>query len=164
MNKLFSYTFDLTPPKPKLHEYAYNEFRISLPLHWRQYPTPEERTLHFQSDTAQAALTISVSFYEVPDDKAQRIAEKMLDARLEAFQSGVQGQVEVLRRTIAPHSSGAGLEISFVGEAEGESVYLYLGFVTARKILNFALVCRPGREEAADLFNEIMRSFHPLLP
>ncbi|MET0349869.1 MAG: hypothetical protein ABW067_08785, partial [Rhizobacter sp.] len=72
--------------------------------------------------------------------------------------------VEVFQRTIRPHSSGDGLELSLAVNVPGECVYLFLGYVTSRKILNFGLVCRPGPEAAAALFNELVPNFRPLLP
>jgi len=162
---LLKYSFSLTPPPPPpRHEYAYSEFLLELEHKWRQVPTDEDDTLNFFSDADGAALIISADFYDVPDDKAQGLAEISVASRIEAFQKASAGPVQVLQRTIRPHSGGVGLEMSFVAEAEGEHVHLYLGYVTSRKVLNFTMVCQPGKHDAADLFNATVRGFRPRLP
>ena len=57
-----------------------------------------------------------------------------------------------------------GLEMSFASEVEGEHVHLYLGYVTSRKLLNFSMVCQPGKHAAAELFNATVPGFRPRLP
>ena len=163
MANLFSYSFSLTPPKPKLHEYAYTEFKLSLPLHWKQIPTAEDNMLNFHSDEVGAGITISADFYEIPGDKQQSFAEQNVSSRLEALERATPGAKTFLR-TIKPHSGGVGLEMTLAVEMPGEYVYIYLGYVTSRKILNFTLVCKPDRDAAANLFNEIIPNFRPLLP
>ncbi len=74
------------------------------------------------------------------------------------------GRLQVAQRSIKPHSGGIGLEMSLAAEVPAEHVYIYLGYVTSRKILNFTLVCKPGKEAAAALFNEIVQDFRPRLP
>lgn len=167
MTKLFSYSFALTPPappKPKLHDYDYSEFLLRLPLHWKQLPIAEDNTLNFHSDEVGAGITISADFYDIPTSKAQLLAEKSLSSRLDGLEQLAPGRVQVLQRSIKPHSEGVGLELSFAAEVPGEHVYIYLGYVTSRKILNFTLVCQPGKEAAAALFNEMVPNFRPRLP
>jgi hypothetical protein len=167
MTKLFSYSISLTPPappKPELQEYAYSEFMLALPLHWKQLPTSTDNTFNFQSELIGAGITVSVDFYDIPESKAQAFAEKNLSSRLEALEQITPGQVQVLLRSIKPHSGGVGLELGFVAEVPNEHVYMYLGYVTSRKILNFTLVCRPGKEAAAALFNEIVPHFQLRFP
>ena len=167
MTKLFSYSFSLTPPvppKPKLHEYAYNEFLLALPLNWKQIPTTTDATLNFHSSELGAGITISADFYDIPESKAAALADQCLSSRLNAIEQLTPGRVQVLQRSVKPHSGGIGLELSFAAEVPGEHVYLYLGYVTSRKILNFTLVCKPGKEAAAALFNEIVVNFRPRLP
>ncbi|MDM4767188.1 hypothetical protein [Pelomonas sp. SE-A7] len=165
MAKIFSYSFSLTPPAPaeQMHEYSYSEFLLDLPSHWKQVPNATDNTLNFSSETHSAALIISADFYEIPDSKAQSIAEKCLDSRLEALEELSPGQVEVLHRTIKPHSGGSGLELSFAAEAHGH-VHIYLGYVTSRKILNVTLIAPPSKQSAAALFNKTVANFRPKLP
>ena len=167
MTKLFSYSFSLTPPAPpvpKLHEYAYSEFALSLPSHWRQVPTTTDNALNFHSQELSASITISADFYEIPEPKAQAIADHCLSSRLNALELVTPGRVQVVQRTVKPHSGGVGLELSLVAEVPGEHVYLYLGYVTPRKVLNFTLVCPPGGQAAAKLYNETVPNFRPRLP
>jgi hypothetical protein len=165
-----SYAFSLTPPvsppKPaeKLAEYSYNEFWIDLPTHWRQVPTPEDRTVTFFSEVDDASITISVDFFEVPDEKAHRVAEKCLESRREALDQMSPGNVNVLNRSIKPHSGGVGLEMNIGAEISGGHVYLYIGYVTTRKIFNFTLVCKSDKFAAAELFNKMMGNIRVQLP
>ena len=165
---ILNYSFSLTPPAPPTpqakHQYAYSEFLLELSARWRQIPTSDDNTLNFQSDDDGAAIIISADFYDIPDDKAQALAEKCISSRIEALEAASQGLVQVLQQAIKPHSGGVGLEISFAADVEGEHVHLYLGYVTSRKILNFSMVCKPGRHEAVALFNATVPGFRPRLP
>ncbi|KQV86139.1 MULTISPECIES: hypothetical protein [unclassified Roseateles] len=167
---ILKYSFSLTPsaaPVPAApearHEYAYSEFLLELAARWRQLPVQDDDTLNFFSDEDGAAIIISADFYEIPDDKAQGLAETVVASRLEAIQKASAGPVQVLHRAIKPHSGGVGLELSFAAEAESEHVHLYLGYVTSRKVLNFSMVCQPGHGAAA-LFNATVSGFRPRLP
>ncbi|MGM9485868.1 hypothetical protein [Ideonella sp. YS5] len=167
MSKLFSFSFSLTPPatpKPKLHEYGYSEFFLALPAQWTQVPTAEDNTVNFHSAEQGAGITVSADFYEIPDAKAHALAEMNLSSRLEALEQATPSRVVVWQRSIKPHSGGAGLELSFAAEVPGEHIYIYLGYVTSRKILNFTLVCKPGKEAAAALFSQLVPNFQPRLP
>ena len=157
-----SYSFSPTPasaPKPpeRLVEYSYNEFLLDLPEHWRQIPTPQENSFNWHSDVENASITLSADFYEMPEDKATGAAEKSLESRLEALEQLAPGRkVSILHRSIKPHSQGVGLEMSLGAEIPGH-VYLFVGYVTSRKIFNFTLVSSASKHSAADLFNTIMR-------
>lgn len=169
MSKPFSYSYSFTltptaPPKPELHEYKYNEFLLSLPLHWKQIPTAEDNTFNFHSAEEGADITISADFYDIPEAKAHALGDKNISSRLEALEKLAPGRVVILQRSIKPHSGGIGIELVFAAEVTGEHVYMFLGYVTARKILNFTLVCKPGKEAAATLFNETIQNFRPRLP
>lgn len=167
---ILNYSFSLTSPAPPTpptsakHEYNYSEFQLELAAAWRQIPTQEEDTLTFMSDAGGTALIISADFYEIADDKAQAVAEQCISSRINAHRSASQAPLHVLQQSIKPHSSGVGLEMAYAAEAEGEHVYLYLGYVTSRKVLNFSMVCPLGRREAVALFNETVPGFRPRLP
>jgi hypothetical protein len=170
MPVLFSYSFSaapapsLAPEKPMLHSYDYSEFRLALSPDWQQLSGAERNTLHFNSAELGASITVSLDFLEIAQAKAAAMAEKSLSARLELLEHMAPGRVRLLQRNIKPHSGGGGLELSLAAEVPGEQVCIYLGYVTSRKILNFSLVCRPGRQAAAALFNEIVLNFRPRLP
>jgi hypothetical protein len=164
---ILKYSFPLTPPpaapQPP-HQYAYSEFTLELAARWRQIPTDEDDTLTFHSDDDGAAVIISADFFDITNDKAEGVAEQCIGSRLGAIQAGSDKPLKVLQQSIKPHSGGVGLELSFAAEVEGGHVHLYLGYVTARKILNFSMVCQPDRYAAADLFNATVRGFRPRLP
>jgi hypothetical protein len=163
---LFKYSFALTPPPapaPARGQVDYSEFVLELDPRWRQIATDEDNALNFESDKDGAAIIISADFFDIPDDKAQGIAEQCLASRLAAIQAASAQPVQVLAQSIQAHKSGA-LEMSFASDVEGEHVHLYLGYVSSRKILNFSMICPPGRQAAAALFNATVPGFRPRLP
>lgn len=158
-----SYSFKLPPPvsaptkaPEKLVEYSYNEFFLDLPEHWRQWPNPEDNTLNWHSPVENASVTISADFYEVPDEKALKFAEVCLNGRNDAMEALAPGKVQVLQRSIKPYSGGSGLEMAYGAQIPGHT-YLYLGYVTPRKVFNFGLTCGPDKFAAADLYNKFMK-------
>lgn len=156
-----NYSFKLgsqtSAPKPveKLVEYSYNEFFLDLPGHWKQIPTSEGNTFNWYSDVEKASITVSADFYEVPEEKAYACAEVCLKGRHDAMESLAPGEVTVLNKSIKPYSGGGGLEICYAAQIP-KSTYLYLGYVTPRKIFHFGLTCGPDKTAAANLFNKIM--------
>ncbi len=163
-----NYKFSLTPAPPpqppKLVEYSFNEFWIDLPEHWKQYPSADPNSLNFHSDVEGASIIVSVQYFAIPDDKAQSVAENNLKTRIHVHEEQFPGCVEVIHRSLKPHSTGDGLEMSYAVEVPGKHVFIYLGYVTSRKILNLLMVCKPDRHEAARLFNNTMRKFSAKLP
>jgi hypothetical protein len=158
-----NYSFSLTSPTPatptpseKLVEYSYNEFLLGLPEHWRQHPTQEDNSFNWYSEVENASITLSADFYQVPDQKAHELAEVCLKGRNDAMEALAPRQVTVLSRSIKPHSQGTGLELSYSAQIPGHT-YIYLGYVTSRKIFNFGLTCGSDKFAAADLFNKIVR-------
>ena len=158
-----SYSFNLTPPVPvqiqapeMLVEYSYNEFFLDLPEHWKQYPTSEGNSFNWHSSVENAAVTTSADFYEVPENKALQLAEVCLNGRNDAMEALAPGKVTVLQRSIKPYSGGDGLEMAYAAQIPGHT-YLYLGYVTARKVFNFGLTCGPDKFAAADLYNKFMQ-------
>lgn len=155
----FNYSFSLTSPTPpveKLHPYDYNEFSLSLPGDWRQLPSAEEGTFNWYSEKAQAGITVSADFYEVPEEKWGALGEVNLESRHRALESSAVGAVSVISRSIRPYSGGGGLELSYAAETS-ETTYLYLGYVTSRKVFNFTLTSAAGRAAAIALYNETMQ-------
>jgi hypothetical protein len=165
---IYNYSFSLTaPPAPQPQERqsrAYSEFLLDLAPKWREVQPDDDNTVTFQSDEDGAVLIIAVDFFDIPDDQARALAEQCVDSRIEALRAASQAPLQVLLRDVKPRTGGGGLEMSFAAHAEGEPVHLYLGYVTARKILSFSLVCQPGRHEAAALFNATVPGFRPRLP
>lgn len=164
---ILKYSFSLTPPPPQppaRHNHDYSEFWLDLAHKWRQLPTDEDNTLNFESTEDGAALIVSVEFLAIPDDKVQLFAEKVISSGTNAIQAACNGAAQVLQQSIKPHSSGIGLEVSYIAETDNDHVYLYLGYVTSRKVLNFSMVCQPGRQAAAALFNATVPGFRPRLP
>ena len=127
-------------------------------------PTPTDNSFNFHSEVHGAGITVSADFYEIPESKAQATAEKCLTSRIAAVEELTPGRVSVLQQSIKPHSGGVGLELNFVAEVPGEHVYIYLGYVTSRKILNFTMVCKTDKYAAADLFNKTIAHYRPRLP
>jgi hypothetical protein len=157
------YSFKLSPSAAtpvkeaeKLVEYSYNEFFLDLPEHWRQVPTPEDRTLNWHSAVENASVTISVDFYEVPEEKALKFAEVCVNGRNDAMESLAPGNVMVLQRSIKPYSGGGALEMAYAAQIP-DHTYLYLGYVSARKVFNFGLTCGSDKFAAGELYNKFMK-------
>lgn len=162
---VFKYSFPVAPPAPPAtRSQAYSEFMLELATQWQPRPHEEANTLIFQSDEDGAALIISVDFFDIPDEHAQGVAEQCIASRLGALQAASDQPLQVLHQAIQPHSGGTGLEMSFAAELGDEHVHLYLGYVSARKVLNFSMVCQPGRQAAVALFNATVPGFRPRLP
>ncbi|WP_170133590.1 hypothetical protein [Undibacterium pigrum] len=162
-----NYSFSFTSPaKPvqKLIEYSYNEFLIDLPVHWKPVPSTESNTITFQSGIEDASIIISADFYDIPPSKAQAVAERCVESRLSVHEQQFPARVEVIQRSIHAHSGGVGLELSYAAAVPGDHMFVYLGYVTPRKILNFTLVCGPDRSKASTLFNATIQHFRPKLP
>ncbi|GAB3651134.1 hypothetical protein [Ramlibacter alkalitolerans] len=166
-----SYKFSVpapTPPKESRSDgivrHTYNEFSLDLQDHWQSYPSPDPKTLNFYSDKTGAAIILSVQFFAVPDEKAEELANVCIDSRIEAHEQQFPGRVKVLTRSVRPHPGGIGWETSYSAEAEGHNLFIYVGYVTPRKVLNFQMVCNPGREEGAALFNQVMEGFRVKMP
>lgn len=158
-----SYSINLTPPvtahtqaAEKLVEYSYNEFFLDLPEHWRQHPMAEDNSFNWHSSVENASVTISADFYAVPDDKALKLAEVCLNGRNDAMEALAPGKVTILQRSVKPYSGGEGLELAYAAQIP-DHTYLYLGYVTARKVFNFGLTCGPDKFAAADLYNKFMQ-------
>ena len=165
------YAFSLKPPAtPSVPQfqprdaYRHAEFLLDLPPPWRLLPGSPDNTQTFRSDPDNAEILVATDLHHLPDDQAQALAEHIVRSRLEGLQAASPGPVQVLQQAIRAHASGVALEMSYIAEAEGAPVHLYLGYVTARKVLSFAMVCPPGRREAAALFNATVPHFRPRLP
>jgi hypothetical protein len=157
-----SYSFKLgqpaqTPAKPaeKIVEYSYNEFLLDLPDHWRPVAAPENNTLCWASEAANAAITVSIDFYVVPDEKAMGVAQFCVQQRHQALEKSAPGRVTVLQESVKPYSGGGALELVYAAQIPG-STYMYLGYVSARKIFNFTLTSGADKSVTAALFNRIV--------
>ena len=54
--------------------------------------------------------------------------------------------------------------MQYAAELPGQQSYLYMGYVSSRKVFNFTLDCEPDRDAAASLFNKIMANFRVMIP
>lgn len=148
---------DVAPAKPPENNIKnpYGEFLLDLPDHWRQVPSTEQNRFSWESDVADASITISFDYYEVPEAKAMDVARHCLSSRHSAMENWSSGHVTVLQESIKPYSGGGALELTYVSKIPGNT-YLYLGYVTERKIFNFALTCGPDGPAAGELYNDIV--------
>ncbi len=152
------------PGADKTVNHSYNEFILQLPSHWKELPSTEQDTLTFRSDVEQATITVSAEFYEIPAEKMDAIAAHCIDSRLTGLQEVRISKVNVLNRSIKPISGGESREVVFGAELPDERIFLYVGYVTPKKIFNFTLACLPDRNAAAVLFDKVMASLQVKLP
>ncbi|WP_156391640.1 MULTISPECIES: hypothetical protein [unclassified Roseateles] len=144
--------------------HVYSEFTLDLPPQWQPQPNTEDNTLSFHDSTADAALIVSVDFIQTPPDQLQTMAEHVIARRIAAMSTAGTAPVQVLQQQIRPHTNGKALELSFIAEAANEHLQLCLGYVSARKIMHFAMFCAPDRAAAVALFNATVSHFKPRLP
>ncbi len=163
---LLKYSFSLTPLREPAttQGHVYSEFTLDLPAQWQAQPVHEDNTLGFHAAAHDAALIVSVDFITTPADQCQALAEHALARRIAAMAAAGKAPVQVLQQQIKPHASGAALELSFIAEAPGEHLQLYLGYVTERKVMHFGMFCPPDRAAAVALFNATVPHFKPRLP
>lgn len=144
--------------------HSYNEFILQLPSHWKELPTVETDTLTFRSDIEQATITVNAEFYVIPEDKFDAIAAHCIDSRLDGLQQVRIDKVALLSRSIKPIEGGEGREVIFGAEIPGERIFLYLGYVTPKKVFNFTMACNPDRNAAAALFDKVIPNLQVKLP
>jgi hypothetical protein len=143
----------------------FNEFRLALADDWKQWNGPDTNTLSLYSEQRNAGITLSAQFYEIPVDRLQDVAEKVLESR-QAAHAEQFVSIEYLQQSIRPHSTGAGLEIFYAAQAaEDNKTFCFLGYVTSRKILNlFVETSECDLDNAAALFSSVVAGYEPKLP
>lgn len=143
--------------------YDYSEFRLELTEDWGEIESPDPKMVCFRSTPQGAGITLSAMFYQIPPDKLERFAQKLLEARIDAHAEQFDG-VSYLRQSVRLHSTGRAFEVFCMAEAR-DAYICFLGYVTERKILNFFVEVATGDyPTAATLFNTLIRGFEPILP
>lgn len=155
-----SYSFSLshapaTQFVEELFPYDYGEFVLSLSKDWRQIATADERTLTWRSDRHSAEILVSADFVEVPESKWAVMADAALNSRHKVLAEVLDQSLTVFNRSAKPYSGGGGLELSYAAHSN-DTIHLYLGYVTSRKIFNFSLTGGTNRQEIIQLFDRIM--------
>jgi hypothetical protein len=107
------------------------------------------------SEALNAAITVSIDFYAVPDEKAMGVAQLCVQQRHQALEKLAPGRVSVLQQSVKPYSGGGALELAYAAQIPG-STYMYLGYVSGHKIFNFTLTSGADKLDAAALFNRIV--------
>ena len=154
----FSPTAD---PGAALTTYTTSEYAIDLPARWRQLPTPGDNAVTFQSDLDRAGIFISVDFYEIPADKAQATAQRLIDSRLAQHEKQAPGQVDVFDRGTRRHARGAGLEMHYAAHIANTDVVMTVVYVMPRRVLNLTLACTARRADALALLDAVRAHFRP---
>jgi hypothetical protein len=84
------------------------------------------------------------------------VAQLCVQQRHQALEKLAPGRVSVLQESVKPYSGGGALELAYAAQIPG-STYMYLGYVSARKIFNFTLTSGADKLAAAALFNHRRR-------
>ncbi len=152
-----------TAPLPTLNTYANDEWAIDLPPGWRVMPTDTDNSVTFQSDADRAGLFVSVDFYEIPADKAQATAERLINSRLARHAQESPGRVDMFDGASRVHWQGSGHEAHCAVEIANMHVVMDAVVVLSRRVLNLTLVCRRDRAAALALFGAVRAHFRPKL-
>ncbi len=156
-----------TPAAPQqvaLNTFANAEWAIDLPTTWRVIPTDTGNSVTFESDAERAGLFISLDFYEIPADKAQATADRLVNARLTRHAAEAPGRIDMFDGASRPHWQGSGHEAHYAVQIDGQDIVQYAVTVLSRRVLNLTLVCRHrDRASAAALFAAIRTHFRPAL-
>ena len=150
-------------PQPALNTHSNAEWAIDLPTSWRVMPTDTGNSVTFQSDADRAGLFISVDFYEIPADKAQATAERLINARLARHAQESPGRVDMFDGASRAHWQGSGHEAHCAVEIANMHVVMDAVIVMSRRVLNLTLVCQRDRATALALFGAVRAHFRPAL-
>ena len=150
-------------PQPALNTYSNAEWAIDLPTTWRVIPTETDNSVTFQSDADRAGLFVSVDFYEIPADKAQATADRLINARLARHAQESPGRVDMFDGASRAHWQGSGHEAHCAVAITQGPVVMDAVVVLSRRVLNLTLVCQRDRAAALALFGAVRAHFRPTL-
>jgi hypothetical protein len=151
------------PAVPALNTHTTTEYAIDLPASWRLVPSDDGNAVTFQSDADRAGLFITVDFYEIPADKAQATADRLINSRLDRHAQEAPGRVQLFDGASRTHWQGSGHEAHCAVEIANENVVMDAVYVMSRRVLNLTLVCRRDRASALALFGAVRAHFRPVL-
>ena len=126
-------------------------------------PTETGNSVTFQSDADRAGLFVSVDFYEIPSDKAQATADRLINARLARHAQESPGRVDMFDGASRPHWQGSGHEAHCAVAITQGPVVMDAVVVLSRRVLNLTLVCQRDRAAALALFGAVRAHFRPTL-
>ncbi|RSZ36892.1 MULTISPECIES: hypothetical protein [unclassified Variovorax] len=144
--------------------HAHEEFYIDLPLHWKALGNDDPDTLNFQSEAEDASIILSLRTFETLEESDLDAAERNVNAQIEFYSQTYPGRVETLWRMARPHSGGVGAEMSYAVDADAQRIFLYLGYVTQRKLVNLLVIGGPDREKSKRLFFDAVSKFRAKSP
>ena len=153
-------------------DWSHPEFRFRSGRNWEQVPAADDQQLQLFCPETRSALTLSMEAHDIAPEKFESVARFLLESRKKLYVEGferitgqVAGEIVYAYEKIAPHSSGAGYEITCEGMHRGRSFLGYSGYVTSRKVVNLfvetPLSFAPGRKE---VFVEVLAGFGITLP
>lgn len=148
-------------PSSALNTHTTSEYAIDLPASWRLVPSDDGNAVTFESDLERAGLYITVDFYEIPADKAEATATRLVNSRLTRHAQDAPGRVDMFDGASHAHWQGSGHEARYAVEIAGEHVVQYAVYVMSRRVLNLTLACRRDRASAVALFAAIRKHFRP---
>ena len=153
-------------------DWSHPEFRFRSGRDWEQIRSEDDQQLQLFCPETGTALTLSMEAYQVPPEKFESLARFLLESRKKIYVEGFEkvtgqaaGEITYAYEKIAPHSSGAGYEITYEGLHRGRSFFGFSGYVTSRKVVNLfvetPISYTPGRKE---MFVEVLAGFGITLP
>lgn len=111
--------------------------------------------------------------YQVPPEKFEKVALFLLESRKRAYADGVRHlegadsnvDVSYSGEVARMHSSGAAYEVYYEGLHRGRFFLGFLGYVTARKVVNlFVQTELSFSPERKGMFREVVNGFQVKIP
>lgn len=154
-------------------QWSHAEFEFNSALEWQQAPTQEASRMVLVNQETGTTLTLSMDTFAIPAEKFEEVARQVVKIRQDAHRKSVENvlkdgepvQLVFGDERIAPHASGLAWEMSYAGSEAGKKVFMFLGYVTARKIVHLFVDTRlPLAAGEIDVFQDVLKGFHVTLP
>ena len=153
-------------------DWSHPEFRFHSARHWEQVATEDDLQLQLFCRETGTSLTLSMDPHQFPPEKFESVARFLLESRKKTYVESFEkitgqaaGEITYSYEKVAPHSSGAGYEITFEALHHGTSFIGFSGYVTARKVVNlFVETPISYAPERRKMFVEVLSGFGVTLP
>ncbi len=148
-------------------------FTFTSAREWQKLPSSDPSRVVLTCAEARTTVSLTMDAVEIPADKLEEAAGKLLKLRQETHTQGVhvalgQGEKATLAfgdQRVQAHASGQAWEVSYTGTEAGKKLYSFLGFVTPRKVVHLYIeTALPLAEGQGEIFQEVIQGFQIALP
>ena len=148
-------------------------FNFTSAREWQKLPSSDPSRVVLSCPDARTTVSLTMDAVEIPADKLEEVAGKLLKLRQETHTQRVHlALAESEKATLAfgdervqVHPSGQAWEVSYMGTEAGKKLFSFLGFVTPRKVVHLYIeTALPLAEGQGDIFQEVIQGFQIALP